>query len=214
MNFYPSTTCSSSRCPSSVTGQSPLQLAQAQNLGVIIDSLPTTNPSENSISPPAKQNRNPTLGYHLCSHHPCASNHASHLGQPPSLIPALPASMSAPLCLLSAWSQRDAVKTKSRARAPLLPILQGCSLHPGAAAQHLCCLGISCTLLSLRPCRHASPSPTTGPLPMLRPLPEMLFSRCPLGLASFRFLLICEYLPFKHLDPLHPHFYPALPRRG
>ena len=138
----------------------------------------------------------------------------AHLGQPPSLIPALPASMSAPLCLLSAWSQRDAVKTKSRARAPLLPILQGCSLHPGAAAQHLCCLGISCTLLSLRPCRHASPSPTTGPLPMLRPLPEMLFSRCPLGLASFRFLLICEYLPFKHLDPLHPHFYPALPRRG
>ena len=97
--------------------------------------LPTTNPSENSISPPAKQNRNPTLGYHLCSHHPCASNHASHLGQPPSLIPALPASMSAPLCLLSAWSQRDAVKTKSRARAPLLPILllkSRCSCQPSA----------------------------------------------------------------------------------
>lgn len=175
---------------------------------------PTTNPSENSIPPPAEQNRNPTLGHHLRSHRPCAGNHASHLGQPPSLIPALLASMSAPLCLLSAWSQRDATKTEGRACPPLLPTLQGYSLHPGAAAQHLCCLGISCTFLSLQPCKYASPSPTTGPLPMLYPLPETLFSRCPLDLASFRSLLICEYLPFKHLDPLHTLFYLALSPRG
>ena len=73
------------------------------------------------MPPPAKENRNPTLGHHLRSHHPWASNRASHLGQPPSLIPALPASMSGPLCLLSAWSQRGAVKTEGRAHTPLLP---------------------------------------------------------------------------------------------
>lgn len=176
----------------------------------------------------------PTHNQAIRKLHPttCRTESESNPGSPPPLPPPLcqqprlspgpaaqphpcsPGLLSAPLCLLSARSRRGAIKTEGRACPPLLPALQGCSLHPGAAAQHLCCLGISCTFLSLQPRKHASPSPTTGPLPMLHPLPETLFSRSPLDLASFRSLLICEYLPFKHLDPLHTHFYLALSPRG
>ena len=111
--------------------------------------------------------------------------------------PALLASMSAPLWLLSAWSRRGAIKTEGRACPTLLPALQGCSCIQEPLPNTSAVLGFH-ALFSL--CGHVNmpaPHPPQGLCPCSILCPKHSSPGLPLTLLPSG---LCSYVSIFHLN--------------